>query len=273
MNLKSLAAVVEGIAPVVKEFVARELESFGVRLKALEERAPVPGPAGPIGPAGPAGERGERGADGVGERGADGAPGAPGERGESGPAGPVGPQGERGADGAPGEHGRDGEPGPKGESGERGPAGPEGPEGKPGRDGRDGTAGRDGERGEKGLDGKDGRDGINGRDGTLENLKLVQVSDRVIRFCFKDGTPIEGGEIRLGHPLDRGMFKGGTAYEQGDGVTFAGAFWIAQRSTDAEPGTGGDTGWRKAVDRGKQGSQGPQGPRGEFVTVKADGRR
>lgn len=240
MRVKSLVAIADGIAPVIREYVASSLDAFSARLKAIEDRPPVVGPAGPAGAPGPPGEAGAPGAD-----------GAP------GPAGEPGPRGEPGA------------------AGEPGPAGERGPAGEDGRDGRDGLPGPQGEKGIDGVNGKDGANGLNGRDGTLENLKLVQVSDRVIRFCFKDGTPIEGGEIRLGHPLDRGVFKAGADYEQGDAVTWDGSLWIAQKSTSAKPGTGSQeaTGWRLAVKRGSEGKQGPKGDRGEFVQVKADGRR
>jgi integrin beta 3 len=116
-----------------------------------------------------------------------------------------------------------------------------------------------------GVNGRDGIDGKDGRDGTLENLKIERVSERVFKFCFKDGTPIEGGEIRLGHVLDRGVYKAGETYEQGDAVTWGGSLWIAQFETSAQPGGGASerTGWRLAVKKGTDGRQGPQGPEGQ----------
>lgn len=228
--------VIDGIAPVVRDYVAKSLDGFSSRLKAIEDRPPVPGPAGPVGE-----------------------PGQPGVAGAPGTDGPMGPAGE---------------PGPKGDAGERGevgPAGEPGKDGQPGRDGRDGVQGPAGEKGIDGVNGKDGANGINGRDGTLENLKLVHVSDRVIRFCFKDGTPIEGGEIRLNYPIHRGMFEAGKSYEDGDAVTYGGGLWIAQKGTSAVPGTGDPerTGWVMAAQRGRDGKQGPKGERGEFIKVKA----
>ena len=58
------------------------------RVKALEERVPVPGSIGPRGEPGligPTGSKGERGD-----------PGSKGEKGDPGPQGPPGPQGEKG---------------------------------------------------------------------------------------------------------------------------------------------------------------------------------
>ena len=61
------------------------------RIRALEARAPVPGPPGiqgPPGPAGPTGKTGPRGPSGL-----PGASGSPGPRGAIGPPGHVGPPG------------------------------------------------------------------------------------------------------------------------------------------------------------------------------------
>lgn len=149
MDHREIAALMKGIAPVIREHIANELGGLTSRLEALEKRQP---------------ERGEKGADGAdgkdavvdhellasllvpeveravaqipavkgdqGERGEAGAKGDPGERGEAGPAGA---DGLNGKDGAPGECGEigpageagatgvNGEPGPKGEKGEQGP--------------------------------------------------------------------------------------------------------------------------------------------------------
>jgi hypothetical protein len=46
--------------------------------------------------------------------------------------------------------------------------------------------------------------------------------------------------------LDRGYWSDGHKYVQGDAVTWAGAFWIAQRATNGKPDNK-DSGWRLAV--------------------------
>jgi integrin beta 3 len=102
MKATELAAVMRGIAPVIRDVVARGLLDLSVRIKALEDRPPPE--------RGPQGERGEKG-----------------ERGE---IGPEGPQGIPGRDGSPGVPGRDGE---------RGPMGEKGLDGSHGKDGRDGA--------------------------------------------------------------------------------------------------------------------------------------
>ena len=55
--------------------------------------------------------------------------------------------------------------------------------------------------------------------------------------------------------LDAGVWTLGKRYEQGDGVTWDGHYWVAQEPTRTQPGDG-STPWRLAVRRGKQGREG-----------------
>ncbi|MEO8682075.1 MAG: hypothetical protein ABI665_23715 [Vicinamibacterales bacterium] len=144
-----------------------------------------------------------------------------------------------------------------------GQVGPAGPEGKPGRDGQPGVPGRDGARGDRGADGangRDGKDGAAGRDGTIENMKAVFDGDRTITLCLKDGTPIEGGVVKLATVLYRGVYQAGKSYERGDSVTFGGNAWIACEDTDAKPAEGKS--WQLSVRSGRDGREGKQGPEG-----------
>ncbi len=77
-------------------------------------------------------------------------------------------------------------------------------------------------------------------------------------FFYKDGTPVEGGVLRFPVVLDRGVYQKGRSYEQGDGVTMGGSFWIAQAATSETPGVG-PTQWRLSVKAGREGKQGPPG--------------
>lgn len=71
--------------------------------------------------------------------------------------------------------------------------------------------------------------------------------------------------------LDRGVFKDGTAYKAGDGVTWAGSFWIAQRDTSEKPDMA-DSGFRLAVKRGRDGKEAmPIKPKA--ATMKIDGAK
>lgn len=159
-----------------------------------------------------------------------------------------GPSGERGADGARGERG------------------PEGPAGSAGRDGMPGRDGMLGLPGEKGIDGTPGRDGAPGRDGTLENLKAVFDGERTVTLCFKDGTPIEGGQIIFPVQIQRGVYVDGKSYEPGDVVTWGGSQWHANEPTSMKPGDGAKA-WTLIVKRGRDGRDGKDAPTLPVVSV------
>jgi len=127
---------------------------------------------------------------------------------------------------------------------------------------------------------KDGAPGPPGRDGTLENLKVAFDGERVVSFVHKDGTPLEGGIIRFPNVLDRGVYKAGTSYQQGDSVTFGGSVFIAQRDTlGSEKPEDASGAFRLSIKRGQNGSTGPvgkagdRGPQGPAGTPGRDGSR
>lgn len=209
--------------------------AIDTRLAALEARAPVAGTDGRDGVDGTDGRNGSDGA--IGQRGPAGLAGDKGDTGDTGHAGEPGPPGERGADGAPG------------------------------RDGRDGLAGVPGPMGEKGLDGAPGAGGRDGRDGTLDALKVEYDGRRTVTFVSKsDGTPIEGGVLRLPIPIFEGDYVEGQKYESFSEVRYGGHLWLAKEDTTGtkpdELGAGARE-WLMIVRRGRDGKPGPTGPKGE----------
>jgi hypothetical protein len=62
-------------------------------------------------------------------------------------------------------------------------------------------------------------------------------------------------------PIDRGVYREGTAYERGDSVTWGGSSFIAQRATTGKPEVSED--WRLSVKRGRDGKPGVPGKAGE----------
>ena len=259
-------------------YLRREFEPVLARIKALEEKAPLPGSPGEKGDPGPMGPKGEKGD--VGQDGKDGPPGIQGLKGD---------QGERGEKAEPGKDGKDGASGPKGEKGESGlngkdgSPGPQGPKGERGEDGKsilleEVKSHFEGEiakwaleferRGQEilqraiekirppadGKDGVPGKDGINGKDGAdglgFEDLEVFQKDERNIIIKFvREGKVKEFG---LSFPvlIDRGVFKSDNFYARGDGVTYAGSFWICQKEKpSSKPGEDGS--WRLAVKRGR----------------------
>jgi hypothetical protein len=51
--------------------------------------------------------------------------------------------------------------------------------------------------------------------------------------------------------LDAGVWKAGTLYAQGDGVTFGGSFWIAQKDMPEGKPDAGNGSWRLSVKAGR----------------------
>jgi len=135
------------------------------------------------------------------------------------------------------------------------------------RDGRDGQPGVPGPPGERGAPGVDGRDGQHGQDGTLEGVTCA-LEDRALILRRADGTEL--GRCVLPIMIDRGQYRAGETYAQGDAVTYAGSLWIAQAETDSKPLEGG-TPWRLAVKRGEKGPAGTKGERGPTGDKGAQG--
>ena len=54
--------------------------------------------------------------------------------------------------------------------------------------------------------------------------------------------------------IDKGVYSENKTYEQGDGVTYGGSYWIAQQETKSKPGT--DNTFRLAVKAGRNGKDG-----------------
>lgn len=171
---------------------------------------------------------------------------------------------------------------PKGEKGE---TGERGIDGKDGRDGIDGLNGKDGisptadevakamegyfakwaldfERKADGVlskavdklrqpeDGKPGRDAIE-----LKDFEISLADDgRTVNMVLKRGEDLIERSVKIPSILDRGVFRDGQEYEKGDGVTYGGCFWIAQKDMpEGKPGANED--WRMAVKRGRDGRE------------------
>ncbi len=115
-----------------------------------------------------------------------------------------------------------------------------------------------------GAPGKDGRDGIDGKDGLgIEDFhwdldvdagEMVLVFERGdVRKEFRKPVPVM---------VDRGVFKAGEQYRQGNSVTWGGSSWIAQKHDPAgKPGESAD--WRLSVKKGRDGKDGVPGKDGK----------
>lgn len=115
-----------------------------------------------------------------------------------------------------------------------------------------------------GAPGKDGRDGIDGKDGLgvedfhwdldVDAGEMVLVFERGdVRKEFRKPVPVM---------VDRGVFKAGEQYRQGNSVTWGGSSWIAQKHDPAgKPGESAD--WRLSVKKGRDGKDGAPGKDGK----------
>ena len=98
-----------------------------------------------------------------------------------------------------------------------------------------------------------GKDGAPGRDAfQLDDLELKLLDDgRTVEFSFGTGDARMVRTLKFDVVLDRGVYRPGMRAEKGDGVTFGGQYFIAQRDTEAKPGESPD--WRLSVKRGRDG--------------------
>jgi len=95
------------------------------------------------------------------------------------------------------------------------------------------------------------KDGAPGRDGWSPDDISLSVHGRTLVVDFKNGTHAVSRETQIeGLVLDAGVYKPATHYVKGDGVTYGGSLWIAQRDTELSPG-GSNGDWRLAVKRGR----------------------
>lgn len=94
---------------------------------------------------------------------------------------------------------------------------------------------------------------IHGKDGFgFEDMAVEFDGERTIELVFTKGEEVKRFSFELPTVIDRGVYRPETEYAKGDGVTWAGSFWIAQEKTSDKPGDG-STGWRLAVKKGRDG--------------------
>ncbi|HHL2226996.1 TPA: hypothetical protein ACQ30J_000706 [Pseudomonas aeruginosa] len=95
---------------------------------------------------------------------------------------------------------------------------------------------------------KDGRDAL-----PLECFDLALGEDgRTVTVKMQAGDVVVEKSVRIASVIDRGVFSAEKSYEQGDGTTYGGCYWIAQK--DAPEGVpGGSADWRLAVKKGRDG--------------------
>jgi integrin beta 3 len=151
--------------------------------------------------------------------------------------------------------GRDGVDGQKGETGPAGDPGADGVDGRPGEKGDPGPMGEKGDPGPMGEKGASGQDGIDGLG--FDDLRLEYDGERGLRLVFERGEEVREHRFTVPALIDRGVWKAGQ-FETGDVVSQGGSLWIAQRTTDKQPGHD-NSDWRLSVKRGRDGKDGKPG--------------
>jgi hypothetical protein len=277
-------ALGEKLVEIVRDYVARANMALAQRIDALADQIKAI-PAGPKGEAGEKGDPGTPGQDGApGKDGAAGQDGKPGEAGKDGADGKSFTAEEvralvddavakavamipQAKDGAPGPSGKDGEPGEKGD------AGINGKDGAAGADGKNITAedvsgvlesacakwALDFERRaqdllqraiDKFVQPKDGKDGIDGL--SIEDLSVEHDGDGGVKLRFARGDLVKEFTLRLPRFKVKGGYREGVDYVEGDGVSFGGSFFVANKDAPAgKPGESED--WWLAAKRGRDG--------------------
>jgi len=125
--------------------------------------------------------------------------------------------------------------------------GPEGPTGRPGIDGKNGIPGPKGDPGRNASDLTYLQEYVAEQiEKTFKTSKMItQDGGRTLQWVLGDRIQ----EIKTATVLDTGVWKDGTTYVPGDGVTLGGSFFIAQAQTNTKPGQSTD--WRLAIRAGR----------------------
>lgn len=97
---------------------------------------------------------------------------------------------------------------------------------------------------------KDGQDALD-----IEDFELSLGEDgRTITASLKRGERVIQKSVKINTILDKGVYSDKESYEKGDGVTYAGSYWIAQKDNpEGKPSSSED--FRLAVKRGRDGRE------------------
>jgi hypothetical protein len=90
----------------------------------------------------------------------------------------------------------------------------------------------------------------------LADLFIEHDGERTVTVGFRRGAEVVSRAVRFPALIDRGVYVSARAYEQGDGVTYGGDYWIAVREASEDDKPGASDAWRLAVRKGRDGRRG-----------------
>jgi len=96
----------------------------------------------------------------------------------------------------------------------------------------------------------------------FEDMTVETDGDRGCVLRFERGDLKKEFTLSFPMVLDRGVWRE-QGYAKGDGTTYGGSFFIAQRATEAHEKPGNSDGWRLAIKKGRDGRDGAPGKPGE----------
>ena len=94
----------------------------------------------------------------------------------------------------------------------------------------------------------------------FDDLSVEHDGERTVSLVFTKGERVKRFDLSLPVVIDRGVYKPDLDIRSGDGVTWGGSYWIAQKDAPAgRPGEPSSDGWRLAVKKGRDGKDGRNG--------------
>jgi len=92
----------------------------------------------------------------------------------------------------------------------------------------------------------------------IADLRIDQATGRDFTLIARTSSGAEVSKsIKVAALIDKGIYRADAEYEAGDGVTWGGSFFIAQKDMPTgKPGEPGCEGWRLAVKRGRDAGRG-----------------
>jgi hypothetical protein len=101
------------------------------------------------------------------------------------------------------------------------------------------------------LPGEKGEQGESGF--SLDDFTFEYDGHRTLTLKFERGDLVKTKEIKMPVMIDCGVYRDTESYEKGDGTTWAGSYWVAQKDNPEKKPGEENSGWRLVVKKGRDG--------------------